>query len=168
MNVQLLVVERMVLESLIKGDKTITQIALDTKIQKRVLTNILANCLSNGFISFRKGFYSLNNKTKLEWLPAINKKDHVKEEVKELFSSLTNNYFSKEKNNAQLKMQKLSMTKDEEVIFKSLIYNIEFFISSIKSDRSRRPIKEKTCDQTIIFWGHSNYAEVVKSTLSLN
>ena len=160
MNRGLLMVERMVLESLHGKEKNIKELSVDLGLNVQLLMNTLPLLQSKEMITYRQGIYSLNKEKQNEWIKQINSPYHIKGELKDLFSSLVNHYYVKEgKCKTGLKVRKVWMTPSEESIFNSLIYNLENFLSGLEKKQ------EKTKDQRVVFFGHSSYQNLVKEHL---
>lgn len=166
----LLMIERIVIESLSKKEKNIQQIEIDTNLAHGLLLNILPNLLMRNMVKYKNGIYSLDKDQCFLWLNEVNKKENVKEEAKEIFTSLVNQYFKKDsttspKTGAQLKIQKVWLTRDEEIILKSHMASLESFFYSVKEARKHHPQKEKTCEQRVVVWGLTHYSDLVEGVL---
>lgn len=165
----LLMIERIVIESLSKKEKNIQEIEIDTNLSHGLLLNILPNLLMRNMIRYKNGLYSIDKDHCFEWLSDVNKKENVKEEAKEIFTSLVNQYFKKETAapnvGPQLKIQKMWLTRDEEIILKSHMATLEGFFSGVKEARKHHPQREKTCEQRVVIWGFSHYADLVEGVL---
>lgn len=166
----LLLIERIVIESLSKKEKNIQEIEVDTNLSHGILLNILPNLLMRNMIRYKAGIYSLDKENCFSWLSEVNKRENVKEEAKELFISLVNQYFKKDlpsasSSGAQLKIQKMWLTREEEMILKSHMATLEGFFQGVKESRLYRPQKEKTCEQRVVIWGLSHYSDLVEGVL---
>lgn len=166
----LLMIERIVIESLSKKEKNIQEIEIDTNLGHGLLLNILPNLLMRNMVRYKNGVYSIDKDHCFEWLSEVNKKENVKEEAKEIFTSLVNQYFKKDATMApqagpQLKIQKMWLTRDEEIILKSHMNTLEGFFNGIKEARRYHPQKEKTCEQRVVIWGFSHYSDLVEGVL---
>ena len=164
----LLVVERMLLESLEKGEKDLEGIEKDTGLFRGLLGNLIPGLVHRGIIDYRNGVYFLNRKQKNEWLPVINDRENIKEEMQEMFSSLIQRKFSKSDERAEdLRVQKIWLTDEEYRLLESQLKSLDMFIQNIKDKRKRHPLKNKevTREKKVIFWGQATYADLVKGTL---
>lgn len=166
----LLLIERMVIESLAKKEKNIQEIEIDTNLDHGLLLNILPNLLMRNIIRYKSGVYSLEKDQCFSWLSEVNKRENVKEEAREIFTSLVNQYFKKDKqkeaqNSPQLKIQKMWLTKDEELVLKSHMAGLEGFFNGIKEARKHHPQREKTCEQRVVVWGFSHYSDLIEGVL---
>ena len=93
MNDGLLIIERIIVESLSKKERNLQEIIIDTNLEHSLLLNILPNLIMKNIVRYNRGIYSLDKENCFQWLNEVNKDDHVKEEAKELFISLVNQYF---------------------------------------------------------------------------
>lgn len=165
----LLVVERMVLESLSRKAKNLQEIIMDTGLEEGLLKNIIPFFLMENMVRYERGIYSLNMKENHKWMDKINQREHLKAEVKELFTSLVNQYFNEMKvektNEVELKVQKVWLTPSEEKILNSYVKNIESFIKNIEDDRKRKPVQERLCEKKVFIWGQSDYSHLARGVL---
>jgi len=166
----LLIIERIIVESLSKKERNMQEIIHDTNLDHSLLLNVLPNLLMKNMIRYKRGIYSIDKENCFQWLNEVNKTDNVKEEAKELFISLVNQYFQKDKEKKhalppQLKIQKVWLTKDEEIILRSHMAGLECFFNGIKAARKTKPEKEKTCEQRVVIWGLSQYSDLVDGVL---
>lgn len=170
----LLIVERIVVESLSKKEKNISEIEIDTRLTHDLLLNILSGLILQGIIRYKGGIYSLAKENSFLWLKQINERNVLKEEVKELFTSLVNQYFKSDFAKSeqikldqltQLKIQKMWLTPDEEMVLKSHMATLDGFFQGIKDARKKSPEKEKICEQRVVIWGVSTYADLIDGTL---
>ena len=166
----LLIIERIIIESLSKKERNLQEIILDTNLDHSLLLNILPNLLMKNMIRYTRGTYSIEKETCFQWLNEVNKVDNIKEEAKELFISLVNQYFKKdaEKISAikpQLKIQKVWLTPDEELVLRAHMTGLEVFFTGVKASRRSKPEKEKTCEQRVVIWGLSQYSDLVGGVL---
>lgn len=166
----LLIIERIIVESLSKKERNLQEIIHDTNLDHALLLNILPNLLMKNMIRYTRGTYSIEKENCFQWLNEINKNDNVKEEAKELFISLVNQYFKKDFKKLpamkpQLKIQKVWLTRDEELVLRSHMASLDGFFSGVKASRRVKPEREKTCEQRVVIWGLSQYSDLVDGVL---
>lgn len=166
----LLMVERIVIESLSKKEKNIQEIELDTNLSHGLLLNIMPNLLMRNMIRYKSGIYSLDKEHAFLWLSEINKTENIKEEASEIFTSLVNQYFKndeelKKPKVSQFKIQKMWLTKEEEMILKSHMSTLEGFFTGVKEARKYHPQREKTCEQRVVVWGITDYSDLIDGVL---
>ena len=157
----LLLVERMVLESVSRCENTINGISKDTTLSLGLVKNIISYFESKDYLESNDGVFKINESKTSEWKDGINDEGNIKEEVKELFTSLVNGYFAKEKK-SKLNIQKFYLNKDEEGIFNALVSNVESFIENIKKDRSRTKIGS-TGEHKVFMWGSGKYQDIARA-----
>jgi DNA-binding IscR family transcriptional regulator len=162
-----LIIERIVLESLEKKSKNLEEIHEDTKLDTNLIKSILSHLINKGIVSMISGGqFELNKKNQKNWIKEINNKKAVSFELKELFSSLVNNYFKEEvKQTAQLKMKKVYLTKSEKDALDQKFKEIDQFLAQIANERQRLPRKEVTAEKQVLIWGHSPYKALVDEQL---
>jgi hypothetical protein len=166
----LLLLERIIIESLSKKEKNIHELAVDTNLEHAILLNILPNLMMKNLIKYLRGSYSIEKENSLQWLQGINRDENIKEEAKELFTSLVNQYFKKDitkrvKTSPLLKIQKVWLTQDEEIILNTHMITLENFFQGIKNSRKVNPVREKTYEQKVVIWGASQYSSLVHGVL---
>ncbi|MBC7539298.1 MAG: hypothetical protein H7281_10785 [Bacteriovorax sp.] len=166
----LLIIERIIVESLSKKERNLQEIILDTNLDHSLLLNILPNLLMKNMIRYTRGTYSIEKENCFQWLNEINKTDNIKEEAKELFISLVNQYFKKDciklrAMEPQLKIQKVWLTRDEELVLRSHMASLDGFFNGVKASRRVKPEREKTCEQRVVIWGLSQYSDLVDGVL---
>ena len=170
MNDGLLIIERIIIESLSKKERNLEEIKLDTNLDHALLMNVLPHLLMKNMIRYHRGIYSIDKENCFRWLGQVNRDENVKEEAKELFISLVNEYFKKDLQPKraiapQLKIQKMWLTQDEEIILRSHMATLENFFVNVKDSRKTRPQRERTCEQRVVIWGLSQYSDLVDGVL---
>jgi hypothetical protein len=164
----LLLLERIIIESISKKEKNIQELSIDTNLEHALLLNLLPILLMKNIIKYQHGLYRIDKENSLLWRESINHPENIKEETKELFTSLVNKYFAKdieEKSNSVLKVKKVWLTNSEEKILNGHMVVLENFFNEVKNSRKRNPLKEKTCEQKIVIWGTSLYSELLHGVL---
>jgi hypothetical protein len=166
----LLILERIIIESISKKEKNIQELVIDTNLEQAILLNILPNLLMKNILKYNRGSYSIEKETSMQWLKGINRQDNVKEEAKELFTSLVNQYFKQDNTTlvpklSSLKIQKVWLTQDEEKVLNMHMLSLENFFQTVKSSRKANPIREKTFEQKVVIWGASQYSSLVHGVL---
>jgi CRISPR/Cas system-associated protein Csx1 len=166
----LMLIERIVIESIAKKEKNIYELSIDTNLNQPLLLNILPELLMKNLIKYHRGIYSIDLQQSLMWKNTINKKINLKEEVKELFASIVNDYFnesiSQNEKNSELKIQKVWLDKNEELILKNHLNSLDNFLKTIKQNHEKKSMKPKTFEQKILIWGVSNYSQLIDGILT--
>lgn len=161
----LFIIERLILESISKGNNHLEALLQDTKQDIRVVSNTLDFFEEHLVLDKKGAFYYVNDDMMKDWLKTINSSWAVCSEVQELLGTLVKDYFSKKGQDSSLKMQKVHMTKSEEKIFKNHIEGLEKFIKDVNINRKFDSISCKTSEQKVVFWGSSNYGNLVDCSL---
>lgn len=162
----ILIIERIVLESLEKRSKGLKELHEDTKLDQNLVKNILNHLINRGIVKMESGLFRIDRQNSDNWLHLVNDKKAVRLELKELFSSLVNNYFNEEmEKKTQLKMKKVFLTKKEQETLNTKFKEIDSFLAQIATDRQRRPLREVTADKQVLIWGHSPYKDLVDEQL---
>ena len=163
----LLVVERIVLESLEVRAIGLDELTEQTGLSGSLLRAVLHQLIERGMIKYRDFSYELNWENKENWLPIVRDRLGVKAEIKELFSSLVNKSFEDLQNtpSQHLKMKKIWLEPSEQVELERKIKDIDLFLEGIQERRKRKPVFEKTCGKKVIFYGSCAYQDLVDDML---
>lgn len=171
MNDGLLIVERIVLEALNMRKLSSNELASDTGLDLMLVENILANFVNNKVILYKQGHYRLNEFTRQKWLASFNSQSHVKDEARELFVSLVNQYYKELNLNGKskhlLNLRKISFNPEELLVFNAYLEKMEQFIKSVEKKERICSVdkKNKTGEKKVIIWGYGDYSSLVNCTL---
>ena len=161
MRTGILMVERMVLESLTLKPKNIQELSTDTGLKIQLLANIMASLTYEGMVDFSAGRYELNRSQTQEFLKRYqNSKDQL-QELKELFVSFIN---ASSHGKSKVKLQKVYLDAKEEAILNSYFINIETFIKNVNDSKKQRPLA--TGQQKVFIWGEGRYQDLAQETLA--
>lgn len=158
-----MLVERVILESLSKGSKNLSELSEDTGLKEGMLETLILQMVKKGWLLGEKGLFSLRLDDENSWLKEINKKENLNIETKELMNSMAELYFKG--NSGLLKVQKLMLNEQEERILNSHLKNLESFFQNVRNDRKRKPGVERTEKQRIVIWGAGFYRDLLKMNL---
>ena len=148
-------IERIILESLGKSPRTLTDLLQDTGLREKILINTLAMLMKSQMVLAQQGEFQLN-------LPLIAKLSKDKRyEVKELMGGIVDQYFDNKGSTISLK--KVWMTKGDEKMFKGMLSNVDHFLNELKicNNRSGRPLWEKN----VFYWGLAPYRSALEGQL---
>jgi len=155
---ELLLTERMVIESVAHGRMTLENIAIDTGIDLEVINSIVPELLMKNILIYRKGLYTLNMDNKEGWIFEINKLSNKKKEIRDILNASIDLLDKKE----SLKLQKVFLTSFEEKLLRIELKRVETFIESIRSEQVKFKNKRMTKDLKVIYWGCSDYSDLVE------
>jgi len=155
---KLLLIERAVLECLGNEEKNTKQISEETGIKVDVVERIIASFLDSEIIFRRESSYLVNN-LKLAKLV----KNKVKYEVEEMLDCFCDVHFSTKSSESNMKLRKIVLNQDEQRYFKSMWQNMEDYLNRVEQENHNKKVK----DQTIVFWGWSEYSDMINQYMSI-
>lgn len=159
----LMLLERVVLESISRKNSRLLEISKDIEISQEIVITILARLSSKGLVFYRDNGYELSQ-NQIAW-HTVNREEAVKDELKELSENIVDACMSN-KEKTLYKLQKISLNDKEEKILNSLLNSVEIYINNLRDDRKKQiGYKEVTAKQKVVFWGHSSYSQVVLSSI---
>lgn len=154
----LLMIERMILESLDRDAQNLGELKEDTGLDYGLLNCLLGVLLQKDLIVYNRGKYSLSLRTRNG---DFTDRKGVQEEVREILNSLLQKHFSNSQSPC-LKVRKVWMSDKDFTLFQAQLVNLERFIDSLKySDKQNC----KTQHQRVVVWGVSEYGELMKEAL---
>ena len=165
MDQTILIIERIVIESLNKKAMSFERLVEQTSLNENLLQAVLGQLIQKGIIEFNHYEYKLNWELKEQWLPVVTNKEGAKAEIKELFASLVNHIYQEE-SSAKLKMQKIYLNQREKEELDRRLADIDSFIQGIRNQRKVYPVKENISQQQVVFYGSSEYRALVNDILA--
>ncbi|MBT3235563.1 MAG: hypothetical protein HN353_06410 [Bdellovibrionales bacterium] len=163
----LLLIERIILESLEKKEKNIIELAKDTTLSSSVISNVLPHLMMRSMVNYQQGIYHLIRDSYS--LREINAGETIGDELKELFSSLVNRYFQQEEQQrgvgTQLRLKKVWMTPMDEAQFNAHLVELERFLARVEQETRQRDNCAPVSEQRVVFWGHSEYSQLINGSL---
>lgn len=158
---ELLLQERMIVESVARNKKSLNQIRLDTSLDLGVIKALSEELVQKGIILFIDEKYCLNREGSTSWLKEINSISKTKNEIKEIFNASVE---LMEKDNS-ISLKKVHLTEYEEKLLSIELKRVENFITEIQKERRGIRAKNRTKDMKVVYWGYSNYGEIVQEDL---
>ena len=164
-----IIIERIVLESLQKGPSDFLKIQEDTGLNYKVLIGVLATLLKRKIIKRNKWQYQLNKELEQEWRQQINDEQALKIELQEMFSALVNQHYNEESLNKKtaLKVKKVWLTRKETKALHEKIRELNQFIDDITRVRKFYPEAEKTKEQLVLICGTTTYDSLINGAINL-
>lgn len=158
----LLIVERVVLESLEKREQTLNELKEQTGFSCSLLKGVLQLLLSKRIIKKDKHFYLLNWNEKKSWLPIVQGRQGVHSELRELLNIMV----EQEKSESNIfRFKKVWLEPKEKEELERKWKEIEHFMNTIKENRKRKPVRERTIGKQVIFFGVSPYESLVDGVI---
>jgi hypothetical protein len=162
MSETLLIVERVVLESLEKKELTLDGLKRQTGFSSSLLSGTLHLLISRGIVKRLDGLYLIDWQRKNDWLSVVKNEEGMKAELRELFSIMIN---KKEDRDSILKFQKVWLEPSEKQEVQRKWEEIESYLVSIREKRKRKPVRESTIGKQVLFFGVSPYESLVDGIL---
>ncbi len=156
----LLVIERIVLESLEGRPRKLVELEEQTGLNESLLKAILHQLIERGMVKYSHLNFELNWDNKRNWLPIVKNQEGIKAEINELFSSMVNKSFENLEKPA-LKMKKVWLEPREQEEFERKLRDIDYFLEGIQTKRKTRPVRELTHGKKVIFYGSCAYKDLV-------
>ncbi|EQC44755.1 hypothetical protein [Bacteriovorax sp. Seq25_V] len=159
----LVLLERVVLESISKNNNNVSMISRDIEIDPSIVLSVIARLTAKGLVTFIGGIYQIAQ-NQIAW-QAANRIESVRDEIKELNDNIVDTCFNSESAN-MYKLQKILLNEKEEKILNSLLNNVESYITNLRNDRKKdKKFHDVTSKQKVIFWGHTSYGQVLTKSL---
>ena len=142
----LLLVERLVFDSLSRREKNIMDIVTDTGLNYSTVRSLLSNLVLKNIIVFERGVYKRN-------ITTLNPQDH-RDEVVEVAQSMEH-----------VILKKMVISEEDAKILESMMASINSFLNNIQNKQLSRPIGHKTCEKKVVLMGISNYSVLADASL---
>ncbi len=141
-------VERLIIESLGRSDKKVTQLQIDTSLNIRILRNVLNALTLRGVIGQRAGKYFISSHMTNETKMVIQDSVGQKTEALELIESMLS-----QENVVRLK--KVYISEKDKPILKALLNNLNNFFQTLPEP----PKDVSLSDYSLFFWGEDKYGK---------
>ena len=144
-----------------KKPQTLAELRQDTSLEKNVLLNALRSLIQAKMVkSYQQQFY-VNHKS-LAKITA-DKKNDMRDEVKELIETTVEQYFNQQ--GGTLSLKKVWMTRQDEKIFQVLLSKVDHFLNELKhyNQEIGLPLSEKK----VFYWGMSTYKNTIDGQVQL-
>ena len=150
------ILDRAIIESINTKPQKLYELKDSLGIPQDLLTQSIQELLAIGIIKTEDSCFYINKQNIENIKSIINSKEQIQIELLDFFHTFTNG-----EDLSSLKMKKVHMTESEEKILNGLLYNVESFIKSLEADK-----KKKTKEQKIIFWGETNYENIINNYIA--
>lgn len=158
----LLVVERVVLESLDKKELTLEALRQQTGFSQSLLNGVLHLLISKGIVTRNKNEYMVNWQRKMDWINLVKDEEGIRAELRELFSVMV---AASDKPESTFRFKKVWLEPDEKREVERKWQEIESYLANIREKRKRKPVREKTIDKQVLLFGVSPYSSLVDGIL---
>lgn len=152
------ILERMILESINKSDKTLGQLQDDTGLEASICMNVVYSLLAKNLVLTKNNVYRINTNLCESIIAELRNQKNRAVEVNTLVRECVK--ASIVEGQDTFKFKKVYMTEKEKKLFKAMLYNLESFLAGLDNKGG------KTKEETFIFWGGDNYANAISSYIS--
>ncbi len=158
----LLMLERMILESLSMKSRSIAEIAIDTGLKQELVAQVVTGLVQEGLVLYKNSRYELASSQVRGFNERYSNSEEQLEELRELFVSMVNSSFG---GNSKIKLRKVALSKSEKAILGSYFINLEAFIKSVSEQNRRDQKVSATKDQSVFIWGEASYLDLALESL---
>lgn len=144
-------VERIIVESIGRSSKTLSQLNLDTSLSPRLLLNILNALTLRGIITQREGKYSISNHISKEAVESLNGVENQKTEALELIESMLSQP-------EVVKLKKVYVSEKDKPILKALLANLNNFFQTLPEAKDDVSLSQ----YSLFIWGEDQYGKNIK------
>jgi hypothetical protein len=148
-------IERYILESVKKGNKTIFDIHLDTDLSPEHIQNLLDSLIEKRVCVIDNHCFEINY-----YEMSVAKTSQKIIEFSLIIKNCIKNSFQLHKEK-EFQMKKVFLNSDDEKVYQTMMYNLESFLNQASSKRG------KTAKEKIIFWGEKTYQNIVSDLYKL-
>lgn len=141
-------VERIIVESIGRGTKTITQLNQDTSLGTRLLLNILNALTLRGIISQREGVYAISKHISKEASETLQDFKNQKTEALELIESMLSQP-------ELVKLKKVYISEKDKPILKALLANLNNFFQTLPDAKEEISLSQ----YSLFIWGEDLYGK---------
>ncbi|MEX1099320.1 MAG: hypothetical protein WEB87_02770 [Bacteriovoracaceae bacterium] len=152
------ILERMILESINKSDKTVDAIQADTGVDTGACVNVICSLLAKNLVVQKNNIYQFNQSLGPAIVAELNDRRNLTVEINTLVRECVK--MSLLENQSSFKFKKVYMNEKEKKLLKAMLYNLETFLEGLKQNKG--PTKE----ETFVFWGGENYAKAINAYIS--
>jgi flagellar biosynthesis component FlhA len=152
--------ERYILESINKKNKSILEIQNDTQLDLNLINSVLSNLLKEKLIVKLNDIYCLHENLTSNKISELKDKNTAIIELTEIVK-INIKQSIKNKSSSCFNYKKVFLDLDEVKVLKTLMYSIESFLES------RTKKNGPTSQEQIIFWGNNSYLNTVTDFISV-
>ena len=145
-------VERIVLESIGRSPKGISELMRDTRLELKFLANILHALSLRSYIVLKEDGYHPNKYLPEEELLLLNDETAVRHEALELIEGLA------QAKGKKLGVRKAWVSERDRAILKALLKNVEDFMLNLPP----APKEAAIHDYTLVVWGEDFYGPTIQ------
>ncbi len=159
----LLLIERLLLESLSRGAKTLFEISDDLKIKERYLCNVLTHLKQKNLVTLSQTHWSLKRGPDLNNFREVASASMSPVEVEEILEAIA---LKKDLSGVTFKLRKLYLNNEDLAYLDQLFKRIEDFLNYTE----RRHQEERSCkkiwEESVVIWAQQKCDSFFKADAS--
>jgi len=160
----LVFLERVVLEGLYYGKKSIDALSKESLINKEILEKIVHRFVKEDILSNREKMLEIEYKKEKRAFLEIKKIENIKNEIKELFDYFINIYLMR-RESLKFGLKKVWLRKEEQNILEHHIFQINELLKKAESQNSKKNDKGYISMKKVFFWGYCDYRDLIREAL---
>lgn len=150
----LLLVERLIFDSISRCDKNINDIVNDTGLAHSVVRSVLSSLMLKNLILFERGAYKRQQVT---FEP-----EDLHEEIVEIAQNMSHGARGA---HSKIMVKKMMLNEEDAKILESMMNGIQSFLSHVQNQQMNRPIGHRTCEKKVVLLGLSDYSTLADASL---
>ena len=160
----LVLLERVALEALYYGKKSIESLSQESLINKKILEKIINRFIKEDVLSNKGSLIGIEYKKEKKAFLEMKKIENIKHEIKELFGYFINVYLIK-RSNLQFGLKKVWMKREEQNILEHHLYQIDELLKKVEKRNLIGDEKDYISLKKVFFWGYCDYRDLIKEAL---
>ena len=160
----LVFLERVALEALYYGKKSIESLSKESLINKKILEKITKRFIKEEILSNNDSFLKIDYRKEKKAFLEMKKIENIKNEIRELFGYFINIYLIK-RDRLQFGLKKIWLQKDEQNVLEHHLYQIDELLKKVEKRNLNGCNKDYISMKKVFFWGYCNYSDLIKEAL---
>ena len=160
----LVFLERVALEGLYYGKKSIEALSRESLINKEILEKIIQSFLKEDILSKNEKILEIEYEEEKKAFLEMKKIENIKNEIKELFDYFINIYLMR-RENLRFGLKKVWLKKEEKNILEHHIYQINELLKKAETRNLKKGNKDYISMKKVFFWGYCDYRDLIKEAL---
>ena len=160
----LVFLERVALEALYYGRKSIESLSQESLINKEILDKIVQSFLKNDVLSVKKKILEVEYKKEKNVFLEMKKIENIKNEIKELFDYFISIYL-RERDSIKFGLKKVWLKKEEQNLLDHHLNQIDELFKKAEKENTNRSTKNFISMKKVFFWGYCDYRDLIKEAL---
>ena len=160
----LVLLERVALEALYYGKKSIESLSKESLISKKILEKIVKRFIKEDVLSKSESLIGIDYQKEKRAFLEMTKIENIKNEIKELFEYFINIFLIK-KEDLQFGLKKVWLKREEQNILEHHLYQIDELLKKVEHRNLVGNSKEDISMKKVFFWGYCDYRDLIREAL---